>query len=504
MNNKTIRLLCLFLTFASLFSMLIACKDKDNTGASQNTAAANNGDEYAAYINEIGIKNYDGRDFVIATQNTDTASFFTLHPDEKGYMGYSVSDAMYSRDLKMEEAYGVHITYRLFGENDNGIELATMLGNTELLGTHTCDMITSNLSSSIITLQNQSSLYDIGDLPVVNSNMPWWSSYFWEGVSYNDSLYFVAGQAAGGGFFATPYVMICNLQLAQDVYMQDGETTLDIFSMIENGEWTLENFEYIISDYTTDLNSDSEISVYQDRMAYAHCRSDVTALCHYVAAGMKLSTVDSDGNIDVLLGADAENMVERLGNAFDGIKDNFDEKAYFQDKPSQQMVAFKNNRALFFGNSMSYVDEITDMEANYAIIPCPKADTKQKDYFSGINTWTPGYIAFPGLCGDGDAEFVGYTAELLGYWSSVYVKPEVYDKVLCLRLAKDPRQMRIMDTIYDNLYVDLNYVKDFAKSASLIANCIMDTNQSFVGGRDSANLILPYEIDKFIRDSQKD
>ena len=52
--------------------------------------------------------------------------------------------------------------------------------------------------------------------------------------------------------------MMCNLELARDVYMQDG-STMDMFGMVESGDWTLENFEYIIQDYTTDLDSDGEI-----------------------------------------------------------------------------------------------------------------------------------------------------------------------------------------------------------------------------------------------------
>ena len=500
MNHKLMRLLCAVLMFATLLSIGACGNKKQESNEEQTATIGGSGDTYADYIESLGVKDYGGREFVIATRNTDTSSFFTLHPDEQGYMGYAVSDAMYNRDLKMSDTYGIEITYKLYSDGDDGKEIASTLANSELSDLYVCDMITSNITASINTLQAKKVLYNIEALPNIDSSMPWWSSYFWEGVSYNDSLYYTAGQAAGGGFFASPYVMICNLKMAQDVTMQDG-SAFDIFTMIEDGDWTLENFEYIIRDYTTNLDSDEKISVYSDRLAYAHCRSEVTAQCHYVAAGMKFSTVDSEGNIEVQLDETASNMIERLSSMFALIEDNFDEKAYFQDKPSQQMVAFKNNRALFFGNSMSYVDEITDMVSDYAIIPCPKANTAQADYYSGINTWTPGYMAFPSHCGQGDTEFVGYTAELLGYWSYVYVKPKVYDEVLCLRLAKDPRQMQIMDTIYKNLYVDLNMVNDFATSASMIAECIMDENQSFSTSKASIELVIKNEIKKFIRDT---
>ena len=451
MNKKIVRLLCLLLTCAALLPAVVSCgKKKKQPVNTQEITQEEMTDEYSAHIAQLGVKNYDGREFVIATRSTPTDSFFTLHPDEQGFMGYAVSDAMYTRDQLMMNNYGIDVAYRLYPDNDDGREIATTISNSEMMGEYAYDMVTSNITSSIATLQAQQVLYNIEELPLIDSSMPWWSSYFWDGASYNNALYFTAGQAAGGGFFATPYVMMCNLELARDVYMQDG-STLDMFGMVEEGNWTLENFEYIIQDYTADLNSDGEISVYDDRLAYAHCRSEVTAQCHYVAAGMNFSTIDSEGNIQVNLSERVANMVERLATLFDVIKDNYNEAAYFKENPSQQMVAFKNNRALFFGNSMSYVDEVVDMESDYAIIPCPKASSAQTEYYSGINLWTPGFIAFPLHCGDGDKEFVGYAAELLGYWSYVYVKPVVYDKVLCLRLARDGRQIKIMDTIYSNL-----------------------------------------------------
>ena len=93
-----------------------------------------------------------------------------------------------------------------------------------------------------------------------------------------------------------------------------------------------------------------------------------------------------------------------------------------------------------------------------------------------------------------------YIAEFGRYY---YVKPVVYDKVLCLRLARDGRQIKIMDTIYSNLYVDLNYINDFAMSSSLITDCIMDVTKSFESQKQSIELVIDLEIKKFIRDMSK-
>ena len=79
----------------------------------------------------------------------------------------------------------------------------------------------------------------------------------------------------------------------------------------------------------------------------------------------------------------------------------------------------------------------------------------------------------------------------------------MYDEILCLRLAKDPRQVEIMDTIYNNLYVDLNYINDFGTSASLIADCIMDSKVNFSSSKAAIETVLDLVLDKFEKDMSR-
>lgn len=98
---------------------------------------------------------------------------------------------------------------------------------TALLGgMDVCDMVTSNLSGSILDLYTAGILYDCTSIPGMDMDHPWWASYFAEGASFKGSLYYAAGMAAGGGFWGTAYAMICNLYLAQEVY-PDGRHRAD-------------------------------------------------------------------------------------------------------------------------------------------------------------------------------------------------------------------------------------------------------------------------------------
>ena len=103
MNHTLIRLLCIILLAATLITFGACGKKEQESVDSQTVENVANTDAYSEHIASLGVKDYGGKEFVIATRNTETDSFFTLHPDANGYMGYSVSDAMYSRDLKMSD-----------------------------------------------------------------------------------------------------------------------------------------------------------------------------------------------------------------------------------------------------------------------------------------------------------------------------------------------------------------------------------------------------------------
>ncbi len=497
-------LLALFLCATTLASCKKQGNDIPETTTQDYTVTYDASDPWNDFPKQLGVRDFgeEGKTFRITTVEEDPDSFFALTCDrDEGQTGAAVSDAMFSRDMQMWEIYDIDVTYQTIGAKDGGIALRQSLMTSLLGGMEVCDMVISALSSSILDLYAGGVLYDCNNLPNVDMEHPWWASYFADGASFMGKLYYAAGMVAGGGFYGTPYSMICNLYLARELYL-DGETEpMDIFDLVNSGSWTLDMFYDIIRDYSRNLDGQGEFSVYDDLMAYAHVRSDITAACHYIAAGGHFSTLDDDGKIltDTLFSESTVNLVSRLADIFDSIKSNYDHEAFFQK--GEQTNAFIQNRALFMGNSMTYVQNLTKMKEDYAIIPCPKADTMQENYYSGINTWTVGFTAFPNNISDPD--YIGYATELLGYCSYYTVRPALYDSILCRRLAKDPRQVAIMDTIYDNLYIDLNFLNSFAGSAGILEGSVMDKTIVYSTRINTVKTGLSLAIEKFERDMER-
>ncbi len=506
---KGLKPICLFLTLLLVAGMLAACGrgsgDDKNTNRTAEPVTVDGSDPWGSFPEQLGVRDFgaEGRQFRIYTQVDDPAGFFPMSCDRSaGQTGATVPDAMFSRDMQMWENYGIDVSYERIGtKGDDGSALRQTLITALLGGMDVCDMVTSNLSGSILDLYTAGILYDCTSIPGMDMDHPWWASYFAEGASFKGSLYYAAGMAAGGGFWGTAYAMICNLYLAQEVYPDGGTEPMDIFDLVNSGNWTLDTFYNIVRDYSRNLDGEGEFSVYQDLMAYAHVHGEITAACHFIAAGGKFSTLDADGGIvtDCLFAESTVNLVEKLTTVFDSIKSNYDHDAFF--KKGEQVNAFLQDRALFIGNSMTYVQNLTEMSHDYAIIPCPKADTMQQNYYTGINPWSVGFLAIPYNIADPD--YIGYATELLGYCSYYTVRPSLYDTILCKRLAKDPRQRAIMDTIYDYLYVDLNFLNNFAGTQMILSGSIMDPSIVYSTRINTTKIALPLAIEKFERDISK-
>ena len=501
MNFKFKSLLCLLLIFATLF-VVVGCNGGNKGGGGEtapggeDTTPVEKEDPWVNYPQQIGVKNFDGAQFTIASVEHEESSFFTGWCGEE-LSSYPVADSIFKRDQQMYENYGVDVNYKMY-PRDDGKTLASTLQTAIQGDTYICDMINSNLDDSIKVLFNANCLYDINSLEYVNPfTTPWWASYFSEGASFQNRLYYAASMASGGAYFGTAYIMMCNLKLQQDIYLEDG-TQMDILQLIEDDQWTLETMDEIIEACFALGYPDkaSSVSVYEDMMVYANCNNNTTAAPHYIAAGGKFSTIDTNGNIVVDLATEeVQALTSKLSAIFAKVEHNYDQEAYFKQKPSQQIKSFLNDKALFFGNSMTYVDDLTEMASDYAIIPCPMANCAQGEYLSGINPWSPGFIAVPGNIAN--KEMVGYAIEMLGYHSYYTVKPIVYEETLCLRMARDPQQIAVMDEIFSNLYVDLNFLNNFGTSFTAVASACHDVDANIIK-EINAIRSMDKDINKFV------
>ena len=125
------------------------------------------------------------------------------------------------------------------------------------------------------------------------------------------------------------------------------------------------------------------------------------------------------------------------------------------------------------------------MESDFSVIPTPKWDEEQENYYSCINTWALGGVGVPATCKTPDT--VGLIMETLGRVSYMEVRPALYETTIKAKVARDERNAQVLDIIFDNTYIDCNGIFNIGNSANVLGESIMGQSEfasSYAAVRD--------------------
>ena len=99
------------------------------------------------------------------------------------------------------------------------------------------------------------------------------------------------------------------------------------------------------------------------------------------------------------------------------------------------------------------------MDFEYGILPIPKYDEEQQDYYSTAASWHSYVYMIPKSAAS--AEDSAYIMDVLAFWGEDIVKPAYYDITLQRKLSKDSESADMLDIIFNNMVYDLGYYAKF-------------------------------------------
>ncbi len=407
------------------------------------------------YLEKLGNKDFNGATFQLVGINGEGDGNINFAADEQN--GNLINDALYNRDLLMEETYGIDIVTRSYAFGDDG-KMTEDMKTSIIAGDDTVDVIFGSIGSTQMPLLQGGLLYDINALSTVDLTNPWWCTYANTNLQIGGKLYTTTGDIVPI-YYYIPYTMCYNADMATDY-------GIDMYTMVMEGKWTLDKFREFAETFTQDLDGDGNITT-ADQITYAHVRTPVTTWSHYVACGMQMNTLDGEGNIYIDLDNDnSVTVIERLQEIFTELSDN-----YFTMDDATPM--FTAGKSFLFGNSMAtVVTTFRDMEDTYAFLPCPKYDEAQEEYYTSVNVWSRGYLGVPKTIGDPEKN--GFLLEAMAYLAHRDVRQAAYDTVLWNKMSRTEESVAMLDLIYKNVYLDANYVFDFGGSGSAIYEAVMN------------------------------
>lgn len=411
-----------------------------------------------AYIDTLEKRDMGGREIVFYGQNTDSRQNFYM--EEKA--GDLVNDTIHARDIAVEEHLNVTLTF--IGESDRNV-VKDNVKTSVLAGNEEYNVIMTAISAGMNTLTTSGVLYDLRQIPHLTLDSDYWNQSMYERLEINGAQYFTTGPISYN-FYLTPIHIRANLRLIKEYGLEDP------YELVLSGKWTADKLSEMAKDKYQDLNQNATPDV-GDFFGLIMDGTFGNAL--YTGAG--LDTVSHEGG-ECKLTLDSEqslNLIEKYASLFG------DRKQYMNDLNGSQSWntdIFKAGNCIFQPSTMLGTMTLRDMEDDFAILPIPKWDEAQEEYYTACNTWLPSGVAVPENCSIVDD--LGLVLETMAYYSQGMVTPAVYEITLQGKVSRDDNSAKMLDIIYGSAAFDFVTAFDFGDSSTLLRESVTGDQQNFV------------------------
>ena len=243
------------------------------------------------------------------------------------------------------------------------------------------------------------------------------------------------------------YCTIFNKDMYNE-YVTDGT---NVYDLVDEGTWCLDDLlrlsKLVYEDDGDDVRNNTDtfgLMTWYDEM-----------FASVQAAGGRIAAVDENGYMKLTLRSernfDVMNKYMQLETAESTI--NFQDETINPGKKFSSI--FTENRAMFFMTNLNELSLFRDMDTDYGILPNPKYEATQEDWYCTFVAGLAAFVSIPGY--QEDIEQTGIITELLGYEAVTTIKPGYYDQTLKGKYVHDEYSIDSLTVILDNKYVDIGH-----------------------------------------------
>ena len=440
------RALCLVL--ALMLTALPSCSN--NTGEAEDTSPSVKNEETLIETEEENLtpaqkrqqipdnlpeRNFDGRSYTIATE-ADKA--YEICSEE--LMGEATNDSVFDRNLRIEKRFNVSI---------EALETTTPYDNVKTVvtsGTYAYDVVAFWNYKAYVPIMAQV-LYNWNDLPV-DLSQPWFNQLANDPADINGKLFVVNSDLSISTLQYT-YGMFFNT----NIWNNYGYTSQDFYDMVFEGTWTIDKMTSVTSGIWEDTNGDGKHDR-DDIHGYSVFLGLNTTDVWLAALDLNSAVINDDGTYELTFFN--EKTISALEKA---LALSYNETGTYRSTSDWRDVprAFAEGRIamtqLYFGET---TESLGDMEDTYGILPLPKFDENQSNYYT--NAWDQfSVFAVPKTIAEDDKEVTGIIFEALSAESYKTVFPAYYDQALKSRYSSDATTAQIIDLIMEGRKLDFMF-----------------------------------------------
>jgi len=482
MNKKLLTLL--LLGSMLLTTVLTSCAAEDNTAsdgttapdttAAETTAEPVDSLEARASVSDgLPDMDFNGEEFHMVTQTMTITDAWA-----EAETGDIIEDAVYNRNRTVEERFNVKLTCKDGTYYDNNDYMkAVILSGEDVVDLHFGQGF---YSGSLVLDKLMMNWYDI---PYIDFEKDWWADSTVETLSYNGICYDAIGDVCLSAMYAA-YCVYYDKQMAKDYGLDD------LYTVVNDGKWTIDYLSETVKDIYTDVNGNSERD-FDDFYGFtSDIRSNITAL--QWAFDNPIIKKGNDGMPQYVYHTEKISaIVEKLralifNNTGTYITKNYTNPQYNTPEGLSREMFLAGNCIIANGFISMAVTHFRQNESDYGIIPQPKWNEAQ----DGYRAFVDGYhqlLQVPVTVVN--TEMLGIVTEALCAESWKTVVPAYYDVALKVKGARDEQSIEMLDLIVNSRIFDFGYIFNLGKGAPTLQSFVPDQTvefESFYAGKAEA------------------
>ncbi|MDD6094947.1 MAG: hypothetical protein PUC29_04300 [Clostridia bacterium] len=445
---KLTRIISLILAALMCLTFLASCAGGDepivitnsgnDTGSDEGFVDADYEQEDFTFLyikhSDVG-KDYYGGDYIYA----------------ETYTGDTISDAVYARNLAVEEKYNVKINQLLEVNGDP----AALIQKKIMSGEFDHDVI-YGWAYKLGACIPENFFADFNQLSNVDFTQDYWSPSAMEDLTINDKLYLCINDISMNKLEWADLIFY-NKNIAEDYNINTEFGSF--YDLVNDGKWTLDVFLKMVQSVSNDLNGDGIIG-----------KDDVFGMLDGSANGswaaacsdVQLTTKNDDGSYSLsfynekLLG-----IIDKIYPVYSNnkyVKDyddiwsegGVDGNGGYSDQWEYARSFFTTDHSLFCTGSAYITSEFRNMTSSYGIIPFPKYDENQENYYAGVSCLAS-IFALPATVRNdvstAGMERTGTILEYMAYKSNEILLPDYYETLLKGQRLDTEEDSQMLDII---------------------------------------------------------
>ena len=440
MENKsfTVRFIALMLCVVTVCALFASCANNGEEVAPRPVSTVTSDDGVAYTFAE-----YDGneQDFIMLSQQNEDTDFTDCYIDNEEMNGEPVNDAVITRNKLVEEKYNVKISR---------VAKATGYAREAAISDTVDFHVVYDWGFRLVPGVMEGIFYDLNLLNPENVHL---DRDYWAPSSHDDLT--VADKLI---------VFTCDIsmnRISWAGFIFFNKNLMDRFGLdypyqyVDNNTWTWDKYLEIVSNVYQD-NGDG---VWDHNDVYGSSEVSVGAVVN--STGWKGYTKTEDGHYEL------DFQIEKLqqiynaykprlrGNAFSKVDfldwNKLVDVSKFKSKHrSARFAMFGMDHVMICGMTMDETYDLAGMESQYGVVPNPKYDATQTEYYHYIDNCAPMFC----IMKQADDEMIGIILEYMAFESKQTLLPAFFEQTIKTKRMSDEegRDERMLDIVRESVH----------------------------------------------------